>query len=197
MAPVALEEVVFAALSSLSGDTSRVRVDVPETLPPVLTDGALLERSVANLLANALAWSPPEFEVVVTATVTAPDSGPGEAGAALATDRRHLARSTEAHSVELRIADRGPGIPAEERPEVFRPFQRQGDSAAAQPDGVGLGLAVARGFVDLMDGRLELDDTPGGGLTAVISLPVPLPAPAAAAPTSGDAAVAADGRSPA
>jgi two-component system sensor histidine kinase KdpD len=55
---------------------------------------------------------------------------------------------------------------------VFRPFQRLGDGGNAHADGVGLGLAVARGFVEAIDGRLTLDDTPGGGLTAAISLPV-------------------------
>ena len=71
--------------------------------------------------------------------------------------------------VELTIADEGPGIPHDKREEVFRPFQRLGDNP--QGDGVGLGLAVARGFVEAMDGELTIDDTPGGGTTVMITLP--------------------------
>ncbi len=172
---VGLEEIVFAALASLSGGaTAAVKTDVPETLSPVLADPALLERSVANLLSNALAWSPTGAEIVVSGTETAQLpvlTAREEAGSALATDRRHLAQSTEASRVELRIVDRGPGIPMDQRYDVFRPFQRLGDSQG-RPDGVGLGLAVAKGFVELMDGELDLEDTPGGGLTAVISLPL-------------------------
>ena len=71
--------------------------------------------------------------------------------------------------VELSIADEGPGIPAAKREAVFRPFQRLGDQPRG--NGVGLGLAVARGFVEAMDGDLTIEDTPGGGTTVTISLP--------------------------
>jgi len=63
---------------------------------------------------------------------------------------------------------RGPGIPAGDRERVFQPFQRLGDRRGG--DGVGLGLAVARGFVEAMDGTLTVEDTPGGGATMVVSL---------------------------
>ena len=72
--------------------------------------------------------------------------------------------------VELRVVDRGPGIPGEDRERVFQPFQRLGDNPNGT--GVGLGLAVARGFVEAMGGELLVDDTPGGGCTMVVSLPV-------------------------
>jgi two-component system sensor histidine kinase KdpD len=117
---------------------------VPETLPEVLADPTLLERSVANLAANALRYSPADSPVRI------------EAGAFR--DR-----------VDLRVIDSGAGVPLELRDRVFEPFQRLGDHDT--DSGVGLGLAVARGFVVAMGGQLELDDTPGGGLTAVISLP--------------------------
>lgn len=144
--PVGLDEVVFAALASLSRDASRVVVDVPETLPRVVADPALLERAVANLVDNALTWSPPDLTLRVEA---------GRCG-----DR-----------IDLRVVDRGPGIPPLQRDAVFRPFQRLGDGGGASKDGVGLGLAVAKGFVEAMGGELTLEDTPGGGLTGVISLP--------------------------
>jgi two-component system sensor histidine kinase KdpD len=71
--------------------------------------------------------------------------------------------------VDLHVVDRGPGIPQSQREDVFRPFQRLGDRSNGS--GVGLGLAVARGFVEAMGGELVVDDTPGGGVTMVISLP--------------------------
>jgi two-component system sensor histidine kinase KdpD len=143
--PVGLDEVVFAALASLSRETSTVLVDVPETLPRVLADAALLERAIANLVDNALTWTPPDRSLRV-------EAGPAGRG------------------IDVRVVDRGPGIPEEQREAVFRPFQRLGDGSSA-PNGVGLGLAVAKGFVEAMGGELILEDTPGGGLTSVISLP--------------------------
>ena len=71
--------------------------------------------------------------------------------------------------VELRVVDRGPGIPPGERDRAIRPFQRLGDHPNGA--GVGLGLAVAKGFVEAMAGELTIDDTPGGGCTVVISVP--------------------------
>jgi two-component system sensor histidine kinase KdpD len=141
--PVALEEVVPLALAGL-GARERLVVTVPETLPQVLADPALLERSLANLTANALRYSPVDRTVRV------------EAGAI-------------GTRIDLRVIDSGPGVPPAQRDQVFEPFQRLGDNPTDA--GVGLGLAVARGFVRAMGGELELDDTPGGGLTAVISLP--------------------------
>lgn len=142
---VGFDEVVPAALQGL-GDagTDRIVVEVSETLPRVKADAALLERAVANLVANAVHASPPDRPVRVVA------------GDVL-------------HRVELRVVDEGPGIPPDRRDDVFRPFQRLGDRPNGS--GVGLGLAVARGFVEAMDGELTVEDTPGGGTTMVVSLP--------------------------
>jgi two-component system sensor histidine kinase KdpD len=139
---VGLDEVVPAALASLADHGRGVRVDVPEALPRVHADPGLLERAVANVVANALAWSPPDRPVQVTA---------GRRG----------------DQVELCVVDHGPGVPAGDRDWLFQPFQRLGDAGG----GVGLGLAVARGFVDAMHGQLLPEDTPGGGLTMRIRLP--------------------------
>jgi len=123
----------------------RVDVAVPDSLPMVLADGALLERAVANLVSNALAWSPAASPVKVQA-------------------------GQIANAIDLRIVDRGPGIPHDERERMFLPFQRLGDRS--NEAGVGLGLAIARGFIEAMGARLSLDDTPGGGLTITIRLQV-------------------------
>jgi two-component system sensor histidine kinase KdpD len=144
---VGIEEIVPAALASL-GDRARdgaVDVVVPETLPRVVTDPALLERALANIVDNALAWSPPEHPVRVEAGVVG--------------DELHV-----------RVVDRGPGIKVEDRERVFRPFQRLGDRSNGA--GVGLGLAVARGFIDAVGAELTLDDTPGGGTTMTVAVPL-------------------------
>jgi two-component system sensor histidine kinase KdpD len=78
------------------------------------------------------------------------------------------------------MTDRGPGIPPADRDRIFQPFQRLGDRSRGT--GVGLGLAVARGFLDAMGHELTVEDTPGGGTTMVIGLKVALtPAPASIA----------------
>lgn len=141
--PTSLEEVVPAALVDLPLE-SRLVIDVPETLPQVIADPALLERVVANLVDNALQHAPGEAPIEVVADLV------------------------DDH-VDLRVVDHGPGIPASDRSRVLQPFQRLGDSG--RPSGVGLGLAVASGFVRAMAGELHVRDTPGGGLTVVVQLP--------------------------
>ena len=80
-----------------------------------------------------------------------------------------VAASAFGGTLQLRVVDRGPGIPADRRDEVFVPFQRLGDTDNLT--GLGLGLALSKGFVEGMGGTIEAEDTPGGGLTVVVSLP--------------------------
>ncbi|XUL86752.1 ATP-binding protein [Streptomyces galilaeus] len=138
---VDLDEVVPMALGGVPEDT--VELDIPETLPMVAVDPGLLERAVANLVENAVKYSPEGTPVLVKASAIA--------------DR-----------VEIRVVDRGPGVPDEAKNRIFEPFQRYGD--APRGAGVGLGLAVARGFTEALGGTLSAEDTPGGGLTMVLSL---------------------------
>jgi two-component system sensor histidine kinase KdpD len=141
--PVGLDEVLPAALTSLGAPDGAVRLDVSDSLPRVLADRGLLERALANVIANAIRFSPPGTPPSVTAGIV---DG----------------------TVDVRVVDRGPGVPREERSRLFKPFQRLGD--AGQGEGVGLGLAVAKGFIEAMGGEIEADDTPGGGLTIVARL---------------------------
>ncbi|HSO50718.1 MAG TPA: ATP-binding protein, partial [Acidimicrobiia bacterium] len=75
-----------------------------------------------------------------------------------------------ARRIDLRISDRGPGIPIDSRETVFQPFQRLGDSSRSE--GVGLGLAVSRGLLEAMGNELIIEDTPGGGTTMVIAMKI-------------------------
>ncbi|MBY8887114.1 sensor histidine kinase KdpD [Streptomyces sp. PTM05] len=141
MQDVDLDEVVPMALGGVPPDS--VALDIPETLPMIHADPGLLERVVANVVENAVKYSP--------------------------ADRRVLIAASALHGrVEVRIADRGPGVPEAGKDRIFEPFQRYGD--APRGAGVGLGLAVARGFTEAMGGTLVADDTPGGGLTMVLTL---------------------------
>ena len=142
---VGLDEIVPAALASLSVRSRALVVDVPETLARLHIDATLVERAVANIVDNALRHSQPDGQVRISA---------GEV----------------AGRVDLRIADRGSGIPLAQRAQVFQPFQRLGDTETGT--GVGLGLAVSKGFVEAVGGELTVEDTPGGGITMVLSFPI-------------------------
>ncbi|WP_327381726.1 MULTISPECIES: sensor histidine kinase KdpD [unclassified Streptomyces] len=138
-----LDEVVPMALGGVPEDS--VELDIPETLPMIAVDRGLLERAVANIVENAVKYSP--------------DGQPVNVAASALHER-----------VELRVVDRGPGVPDEAKDRIFEPFQRHGD--APRGAGVGLGLAVARGFTEAIGGTLTAEDTPGGGLTMVLTLPI-------------------------
>ncbi|MEV7212360.1 sensor histidine kinase KdpD [Kitasatospora cineracea] len=142
--PTDLDEVVPFALGGVPPGS--VRLDVAESLPMVRADAGLLERVLANLVENAVKYGPSNSPVLVKADLLERDG-----------------------RVELRVVDRGPGVPEEARERIFAPFQRLGD--APRGAGVGLGLAVARGFAEAMGGTVTAEDTPGGGLTMVVSLP--------------------------
>ena len=138
--PTAIDEVAPAALLGLD-DCLRLEMAVPDGFPLVLADPGLLERVLANLFSNALRYSPA--------------ASPPELHAELAGD-----------VVLLEVVDHGPGVPDEQKERIFEPFTRIGD----RHPGVGLGLAVAKGFAEAMGGRIVAKDTPGGGLTVRIAL---------------------------
>ena len=147
LAPLDVLDVIAPALESLPDTDGRVRIEPPPpSTPPILADGPLLKRVVANLLANAIQHTDSPVSVSV-------EPGHGDA----------------ANLVRIRVTDHGPGIPPAARDLVFRPFQRLGDRDNST--GVGLGLALARGLAESMGGTLAPADTPGGGLTMTLTLP--------------------------
>lgn len=145
LAPTDLDDIVPSALDELALGPGQIELDLPADLPAVDVDAVLLQRVLVNLLSNALRYSP-------------------------AGSRPVIAASEFGGEVQLRVIDRGPGIPDDRREAVFVPFQRLGDTD--NDTGVGLGLALSKGFVEGMGGTLDAEDTPGGGLTMVVSLPV-------------------------
>lgn len=142
--PTAVEDLVARALAGVPA--GRVQVDVPPDLPLLQVDSGLLERALANVAENAVRHGH---------------------GAPV-----HVRAEQSGGDVVVRVADAGPGIDPDERERVFAPFQRLGDTAAAAGVGVGLGLAVARGLAEVSGGELTAEETPGGGLTMVLRLPV-------------------------
>jgi two-component system sensor histidine kinase KdpD len=146
--PVGYDEIVAGALTSLEGREA-VQVDADESLSPVLADAGLLKRVVANVVQNALKYGRDGGKISVRA-------------------------SEHAAQVELRVVDHGSGLPDGTSESVFAPFERLGDHGERGDSGgagVGLGLSVAKGFMEAMGGTIRAEDTPGGGLTVVLSLP--------------------------
>ena len=141
--PAALEEIVPVALTGLP-DANAIDLDIPEDLPLALTDPGLLERALANLVSNAVRHSPPDQPPRIAA--------------------RH-----EGGRIAITIADCGPGVAEQDRERIFEPFQRLGDQSPGT--GIGLGLAVARGFVESVGGTISAGATPGGGLTMSVTVP--------------------------
>jgi two-component system, OmpR family, sensor histidine kinase KdpD len=141
--PTALDEVAPLLARNLDGG-DMLSFDIPDDLPLLAADPGLLERALSNLAANALRYSPPQQPPTI------------------------VARAAD-HTVIIEVVDHGPGIPPEKRAQVFEPFQQLGDQRSG--GGVGLGLAVAKGFVDAMGGRIAAAVTPGGGLTMHLELP--------------------------
>ena len=143
MERMAVDGLILAGLADLT--TDRIDVDVPDDLPLVAGDAGLLERVVANVAENALRHTPADTRVAVSA-------------------------SKLADTVVVRVIDHGPGIPDDEKRDMFLPFQRSGD--VPRGHGLGLGLAVAHGLAQANGATLEAEDTPGGGLTMILTLPI-------------------------
>ncbi|MDX2026961.1 sensor histidine kinase, partial [Microcella sp.] len=140
---VSVDELAGDALDELGVGPADVSLDL-DAGAVVIADAVLARRALVNLIANAQRFAPPGTPPMVTAS-------------------RWLNR------VQIRVIDSGPGVAADRRTEIFLPFQRTTDTD--NTTGLGLGLALSKGFIEAMGGTLEAEDTPGGGLTMVIDLP--------------------------
>jgi two-component system sensor histidine kinase KdpD len=143
--PADLGEIIECALVGLGPSARAIVIAIPPDLPEVMADPPIMERVIANVTANALRYSPAGSPPFLTAR----------------------ARGDQ---VELRVVDHGPGVRAADRDRIFVPCQRLGDAGSST--GVGLGLAVSRGLIEAMHGTLVPEETPGGGLTMAISIPL-------------------------
>lgn len=143
-----LDDVVSRTVAALPGG-DRVHLEFSADLPPIVADAGLLDRVVSNLVDNALKHSPADRPVTV---ITSSSEG----------------------GVQLRIVDHGPGVPEPDRERMYDAFRRLGDTT--NREGLGLGLAVARGLTEAQGGVLRAEDTPGGGLTMLVELPAASPA---------------------
>ena len=143
--PADLEEIIARSLGGIGPQARAVIVRIPPELPRVMVDPPIMERVIANLTANALRYSPSGSPPLLTA-------------------------SARGGRVILRVIDYGPGVPEADRDRIFSAFQRLGDTGSTT--GVGLGLTVSRGLTEAMRGTLQPEETPGGGLTMAISVPV-------------------------
>ncbi|OZG61432.1 osmosensitive K+ channel histidine kinase [Bifidobacterium lemurum] len=121
----------------------KVDLDLDPQLPLVMADPPLLKRALANVVENAMRFTPEDGRI-------------------------HISASAFNGMVEIRVADRGPGVPDERKADIFVPFHRLGDTD--NTTGLGLGMALSKGFVESMGGSIEAEDTPGGGLTMVVGL---------------------------
>lgn len=146
--PVDVGDVLANVQRELPDVAEHLDVDLPAGVPRIMGDAGLIQRIVSNILLNGRAFAP-NSRLLVTA--------------------RGIDGSAGAHdAVEIRIIDHGPGINDEDAAMLFVPFKRLGDQSSK---GLGLGLAVAQGFAEAMDGTLAHEHTPGGGATLILTLP--------------------------
>ncbi len=146
----AVDDLVLQALDEIESAAGRVEVSLPEESSPLVrVDLHQVERVVANLVENALRYSPAS-EVV------------------------HVQVRETGSEVLVRVIDRGPGIPAGEAERIFVPFQRGSRTGGVR--GAGLGLAIARGFAEANGGRVRVESHEGQGATFVLALPLSAPA---------------------
>ena len=136
-------EAIVPLFDELGIGPWQVDLDIAPDLPLVVADPPLLRRALSNVVANAMRFTPNGRRVRIAASVF---NG----------------------IVEIRVADRGPGVPDDRKPDIFVPFHRLGDTD--NTTGLGLGMALSKGFVESMGGVISAEDTPGGGLTIVITL---------------------------
>lgn len=139
-----LQSAIESERDSASG--REVRLDVPENIPLALLDHTLVEQAVAKLIANAGSHTPPRLPIEIDAEY-------------------------KNEQLLISVSDRGPGLPEESADRVFEKFYR-GDARKA--GGLGLGLSIARGFIEAHGGKLRVENRDGGGARFVISLPVPV-----------------------
>ncbi|HEV3128623.1 MAG TPA: ATP-binding protein [Solirubrobacteraceae bacterium] len=142
-----IEEVVLAARDDVHADAAQIQVSLDGDVPAVRADAGQLEHVFVNLLENARRYS---------------------GGLPVAVQARRLG-----DTVVIRVVDQGPGIARADRERIFEPFYRGRPAAGGSWTGSGLGLSIAKGFVEANGGRIWVDSLPGQGSSFVVELPLP------------------------
>lgn len=137
-----LQSAVDAERDTLAN--RHVRIATPEATPLVSVDTSLLEQAISKLLANAAVYTPPESPIEISGEV-------------------------DQNQLRISVSDRGPGLPHENEQRIFEKFYR-GDGT--RTGGLGLGLSIARGFVEAHGGKIVAENRPGGGACFTITIPV-------------------------
>lgn len=162
----ALEEIAadVAARAWQLYEAERVQLVFADDMPPVYCDYALMQRALSNIAENALRYEPPQSRVIIRGELGQDDEG--------------------APDMRVAFVNHGATIPAEEKDVIMEPFHQSRDvlhtsgghrplvDAGSREEHVGLGLAIARGIVEAHQGRIWVEDTPGGGATFIVSLPL-------------------------
>jgi two-component system sensor histidine kinase KdpD len=144
--PHPLHEIVTDVLSDLKLSASRLRLDIPEGLPPLFVDGDLIGQAMKQLLDNADRYSPPGSPIAVLARL-------------------------EPDWIVVSVADSGPGVKADEQSRIFEKFYR-GMHSARFREGTGMGLAIAKGIVEAHGGKITVSARPEGGSVFSVQLPL-------------------------
>ncbi len=139
-----IDDLVVQALGDVGEGADRIDVSLPDDSPAIRVDAHQMQRAIANLLENALKYSPPDERLRVQVQATASE-------------------------VLVRVVDHGPGLAADDLERIFEPFHRGSDVGAVR--GAGLGLAIARGFAEANGGRIWAESRHGQGATFVLALP--------------------------
>jgi two-component system sensor histidine kinase KdpD len=144
---VEMKELIGSALDSFSDDENkRIRVDVDGNVQEIIVDSVQMVQVVRNLIENALKYSPPETFVELKVSRT--DGG-----------------------VLIEVMDRGSGLPKGNEQQIFKPFYRAPGLVESSTPGVGIGLALCRGLVDVNGGVVTADNRQGGGAVFRVTLP--------------------------
>jgi signal transduction histidine kinase len=149
LAPTDLRDVVTDVVSSAQREVVNGRrfvIDVPEEPLDASADREKVRQILANLVDNAVKFSPQGATVTIAA------------------------RRTD-DAVQVRVADEGAGVPAGEQERIFRKFYRADAAGPATGGGTGVGLFIARGLASAMGGRLWIDSETGRGASFVFELP--------------------------
>jgi len=171
--PLRLHRMVGKVIGSLGGRLGNhpVSVDVPADLPLAEADPLALEQVLRNLVENAGRHSPRGGRIEVSARAIAAGQRPAT-GATGANDTARGHDHEPARELLVRVADQGPGIPAEDRERVFEPFYRLPASVQSATQGAGLGLAVCRRLVEMSGGRIWAEARAAGGTAFAFTLPI-------------------------